>query len=221
MKNNNLALSRVDNTTGHLFQFKYPQSYSQVHIKYQRLRRRIEIKKTAVINYSIWTLQNIKTHLQITFKVNINIFIHFGYISCTMPVYLRRLHLLNSLKVLSLSVEMFCMKPISVNAICKVLPQPYAKHLSDQGTFTPVGAIGGFHGTPLRKPLFHRNFAMKFAPCMYALLETIIPDFFFLNVVLFQNGGQITDSCFASFWFWPKFEKPLFQRNFSLKFGSK
>ena len=42
-----------------------------------------------------------------------------------------------------------------------------AFHLSDQGTFTPVGAQGGFHGTPLRKPLFHRNFAMKFASYMY------------------------------------------------------
>ena len=34
------------------------------------------------------------------------------------------------------------------------------------------------------------------------------------NVVPFQNGGQITDFCFASFRFWPKFEKPLSQRNF-------
>ena len=34
------------------------------------------------------------------------------------------------------------------------------------------------------------------------------------NVVPFQNGGQITDFCFASFQFWPKFEKPLSQRNF-------
>ena len=36
-----------------------------------------------------------------------------------------------------------------------------------------------------------------------------------LNVVPFQNGGQITDFYFASFWFWPNFEKPLSQRNFS------
>ena len=43
----------------------------------------------------------------------------------------------------------------------------------------------------------------------------------FENVVLFQNGGQITDFYFASFWFWPKFEKPLSQRKFSMKFGSK
>ena len=27
------------------------------------------------------------------------------------------------------------------------------------------------------------------------------------NVVPFENGGQITDFCFASFWFWQKFEK--------------
>ena len=34
------------------------------------------------------------------------------------------------------------------------------------------------------------------------------------NVVPFQNGGQITDFYFASFRIWPKFEKPLSQRNF-------
>ena len=41
------------------------------------------------------------------------------------------------------------------------------------------------------------------------------------NVVPFQNGGQITNFYFASFRFWSKFEKPLSQRNFSMKFGSK
>ena len=41
------------------------------------------------------------------------------------------------------------------------------------------------------------------------------------NVVPFQNGGQITDFYFASFRFWPKFENPLSQKNFSMKFGSK
>ena len=44
------------------------------------------------------------------------------------------------------------------------------------------------------------------------------------NVIPFQNGGQITDYYFALFRFWPKFEKkkkPLSQRNFSMKFGSK
>ena len=40
------------------------------------------------------------------------------------------------------------------------------------------------------------------------------------NVVPFQNGGQITDFYFASFQFWPKFEKPLSQKIFSMKFGS-
>ena len=44
----------------------------------------------------------------------------------------------------------------------------HLNHLSDQGTFTPVGAQGGSM-EPLRKPLFHQNFAMKFAPYMYAL----------------------------------------------------
>ena len=38
--------------------------------------------------------------------------------------------------------------------------------------------------------------------------------------VPFKNGGQITDFRFASFRFWRKFEKPLSQRNFSMKFGS-
>ena len=42
-----------------------------------------------------------------------------------------------------------------------------------------------------------------------------------LNVVPFQNGGQITAFYFASFQFWPNFEKPFSQRNFSMKFGSK
>ena len=41
------------------------------------------------------------------------------------------------------------------------------------------------------------------------------------NVVPFQNGGQITEFYFTSFRFWPNFEKPLSQRNFSMKFGSK
>ena len=41
------------------------------------------------------------------------------------------------------------------------------------------------------------------------------------NVVLFQNGGHITDFYFASFRFWPNLEKTVSQRNFSMKFGSK
>ena len=41
------------------------------------------------------------------------------------------------------------------------------------------------------------------------------------NVVPLQNGDQITDFYFASFRFWQKFEKPLSQRNFSMKSGSK
>ena len=41
------------------------------------------------------------------------------------------------------------------------------------------------------------------------------------DVVTFQNGGQITDFYFPSFRFWPNFKKPLSQKNFSMKFGSK
>ena len=43
----------------------------------------------------------------------------------------------------------------------------------------------------------------------------------FQDDVPFQNGGQITDFYFASFRFWPNFEKPLSQKIFSMKFGSK
>ena len=43
----------------------------------------------------------------------------------------------------------------------------------------------------------------------------------FENVLLFQNGGQITDFSSALFRIWPNFEKPLSQRNFSMKFDSK
>ena len=68
----------------------------------------------------------------------------------------------------------------------------------------------------LRKPLCHGNFSMKFAPYMYTLSKTIILGKN-KNVVPFQNGGQITNFYFVSF----RFEKPLSQRNFSMKFGSK
>ena len=74
---------------------------------------------------------------------------------------------------------------------------------------------------PLRKPLSHRNFAMKFAPYMYGSEKITILQKNLENVVPFQNGGQITDFYFASFRFWPTFEKPLSQKNFSMKFGSK
>ena len=56
---------------------------------------------------------------------------------------------------------------------------------------------------------------------MYILYKIkILPKEIFGNVVPFQNGGQITDFYFGPFRFWPKFEKPLSQRNFSMKYGS-
>ena len=74
----------------------------------------------------------------------------------------------------------------------------------------------------MRKPLSHRNFAMKFAPYIYVrVIKNHNSAKKLENVVPFQNGGQITNFYFASFRFWPNFEKPLSQKNFSMKFGSK
>ena len=55
---------------------------------------------------------------------------------------------------------------------------------------------------------------------MNALSKTIIPEKFFEDVEPFQNGGEMTNFSFVSFRFWSKFEKPLSQRNFSMKLGS-
>ena len=97
------------------------------------------------------------------------------------------------------------------------------KKMFDQGTFTPVGAQGGggrFPWNPPKKTTFPPEFCNEICTIyVYALSKTIIPE---KNVVPFQNGGQkITDFYFASFRFWPKFEKPLSQRNFSMKFKAQ
>ena len=82
---------------------------------------------------------------------------------------------------------------------------------------------GGFHGTSLKKATFPQEFCYEICTIYvwtiknYNSAKKIKNE----NVVQFQNGGQITDFCFASFRFWPKFEKPLSQRNVSMKFGSK
>ena len=73
---------------------------------------------------------------------------------------------------------------------------------------------------PQRKPLSHRNFLIIFTPYVYTLITTTFHEKKYIIFVPFQNGGQITDFHFASFRFRPKFEKPLSQRNFSMKFGS-
>ena len=49
---------------------------------------------------------------------------------------------------------------------------------------------------------------------MYGLSKITILQKKFENVVPFQNGGQITDFYFASFRFWPKFEKNTFRKVF-------
>ena len=73
----------------------------------------------------------------------------------------------------------------------------------------------------LRKPLSHRNFSIFFTLYIHTLINHISGKKYKIKIfVPFQNGGQITDFHFASFRFWPKFEKPLSQRNFSMKCGS-
>ena len=49
---------------------------------------------------------------------------------------------------------------------------------------------------------------------MYGLWKITILQKNFENVRPFQNGGQITDFCFASFRFWPKFGKTTFPKEF-------
>ena len=83
----------------------------------------------------------------------------------------------------------------------------------------PLVHNGGFHGTPPEKTTFPPEFFLIiFTPNVYTLITTIFQGK--KKILPFQNGGQITDFHFASFRFRPKFEKPLSQRNFSMKFGS-
>ena len=71
--------------------------------------------------------------------------------------------------------------------------------LSDQGTFTPVGAQGGFHGTPPEKTTFPPEFCNEICTIYVRDIKNHNSEKKKLNVVPFQNGGQITDFCFASF----------------------
>ena len=75
-------------------------------------------------------------------------------------------------------------------------------------------------GSPSKKTTFPQEFCNDICTIHVCTIKNHIPE---KNKMfkMFHNGGQITDFYFASFWFWPKFEKPLSQRNFSLKFGSK
>ena len=84
----------------------------------------------------------------------------------------------------------------------------------------PLVHNGGSMEPPQRKPLSHRIFKIIFTPYVYTLITTIFLEKKYKIFVPFQNGGQKTDFHFASFWFRPKFEKPLSQRNFSMEFGS-
>ena len=83
----------------------------------------------------------------------------------------------------------------------------------------PLVHNGGSMEPPQRKPLSNRIFLIIFTPYVYTLITTIFQEKKYKIFAPFQNGGKITDFHFASFRFRPKFEKPLSQRNFSMKFG--
>ena len=86
----------------------------------------------------------------------------------------------------------------------------------------PLVPKGGFHGTPPEKTTFPPEFCSEICTIYVRVIKNHnSAKKKILNVVPFQNGGQITDFYFASFRFWPKFEKPFSQKNFSMKSGSK
>ena len=89
--------------------------------------------------------------------------------------------------------------------------------LSDQGTFTAVGAQGGFHGTPLKNtsPFPHWNFAMPVARIYVWTIKNHNSAKKSLKMLYsFQNGGQITNFYFASFRFLETREKRTFSKEF-------
>ena len=78
----------------------------------------------------------------------------------------------------------------------------------------------GVSWNPLRKTTFPPEFCNEICTMYVRAINITILQKKFLNVVSFENGGQIIDFYFSSFRFWPNFEKPLSQRNFSMKLGS-
>ena len=81
-------------------------------------------------------------------------------------------------------------------------------HLNtDQGTFTPVGGRRGVPWKPLKKTIFPPEFCNEICAIYAWTIKNHNSEKKNENVVPFQKGGQITDFYFASFRFWPKFEK--------------
>ena len=75
---------------------------------------------------------------------------------------------------------------------------------------------------PIQFQVFsRRNFGTKLAPYLYTPKATTNQQKEHSKNVAFQNGGQKTNFRFAKIVTWPKFEKPLSQWNFPMKFGSK
>ena len=94
-------------------------------------------------------------------------------------------------------------------------------HISDQGTFTPVGGQGGFHGTPRENhfPTRILQWNLHHICTGYKKSQFCKKKFKCCSVSKWQPNNQFlfrVISILAKF-----LKKPLSQRNFSMKFGSK
>ena len=78
----------------------------------------------------------------------------------------------------------------------------------------PLVPKGGSVESP-KKTTFPREFCNEICTIYICTIKNHnCGNYFFLNVALFQNGGQITYFYFASFRLWPKFEKTPFPKEF-------
>ena len=99
-----------------------------------------------------------------------------------------------------------------LNLVCHFLraPLPCSRTFCCPGTLTPFGAQGGgggggFRGPPLKKTTFPQEFCNEICTIyMYVCTINNHNSGEKINVVSFQNGGQITNFHFVSFRFWSK-----------------
>ena len=104
-------------------------------------------------------------------------------------------------------------------AIC-IIRGKVIEHLSDQDTFTPVGAGGGIPWNPPKKTTFPPEFCNKICTIYVRIIKIIILEKIeMLHSV--QNGGQITNFLFGVILILAKIWKTTFPKNFSMKFSSK
>ena len=94
--------------------------------------------------------------------------------------------------------------------------------LSDQGISHPLvpKGGGGLHGIPLRKPLSQWNFVMNATLDIYTLKRTLLKQENQKMIYRFKMVAKL--HIFASHHFdFGENLKTIFQRNFSMKFGSQ